>query len=74
MAKKRISSVDLCWLISEELDSGSRERTSLAVVPDEKEGWQVIISNRGRRYWTTADVQRLSEIQRRLRMVYDLRS
>ena len=74
MAKKRISSVDLCWLISEELDSGSRERTSLVVVPDEKDGWQVIISNRGRRYWTTADVQRLSEIQRRLRMVYDLRS
>ena len=74
MAKKRISSVDLCWLISEELDSGSRERTSLVVVPDEKDGWQVIISNRGRRYWTTADVQRLSEIQRRLRMVYNLRS
>ena len=74
MAKKRISSVDLCWLISEELDSGSRERTSLAVVPDEKDGWQVIISNRGRRYWTTADAQRLSEIQRRLRMVYDLGS
>ena len=76
MAKQRISSVDLGWLISEELfdPARSRIRTSLAVVPDEKDGWRVIIPNRGRRFWTAADEQRLAEIQRRLRSVYQLRS
>lgn len=73
MAKQRISSVDLSWLISEELDR-SRSRWSLAVVPDEKDGWRVIIPNRGRRFWTVADEQRLAEIQSRLRLVYQLRS
>jgi hypothetical protein len=76
MAKQRISSVDLSWLISEELFDPvrSRTRTSLAVVPDEKDGWRVIIRNRDRKYWTAADEQRLHEIQRRLRSVYQLRS
>jgi hypothetical protein len=46
VARKRISSVDLSWLISEELfDSGSRAaRMSLAVVPDDKHGWRVIVA------------------------------
>lgn len=74
MTKQRISSVDLSWLISEEFDSRSRSRTSLAVVPDEKDGWRVIIPNRGRRFLTPADEQRLAEIQRRLRSVYRKRS
>lgn len=40
MAKKRISSVDLIWLISEEMfDPVSRAaRMALAVVPDDKHG------------------------------------
>jgi hypothetical protein len=48
MAKKRISSVDLSWLISEELfDSASRAaRMSLAVVEDNKHGWRVIVAKR----------------------------
>jgi hypothetical protein len=73
MAKKRISSVDLNWIISEEFfDRGSRgTRTSLAVVSDEKDGWRVIVG-RGRRSLTAADEQRLADIQRRLRLVYEL--
>jgi hypothetical protein len=74
MAKKRISSADLNWLITEELDAGKHQtRTALAVVPDEKDGWRVIISIRGRRYWRAADEQRLADIQHRLRLVYELR-
>ena len=73
MPKKRISSVDLCWLISEQLDALKHQtRTSLAVVPDEKDGWRVIISVRGRWYWTAADEQRLADIQRWLRLSYEL--
>ena len=75
MAKKRISGVDLSWLISEELfDSGSRAaRMSLAVVPDDEHGWQVIVAKLGRRFLTAADKRRLAEVQRRLRLVYELR-
>jgi hypothetical protein len=74
MAKKRISSVDLSWLISEEFDSGNRYRTSLAVVPDKEHGWQIIVAKRCCRFLTVADERRLAEIQGRLRLVYQLRS
>jgi hypothetical protein len=48
MAKKRISSTDLSWLISEQLDAGKHQtRTALAVVPDEKDGWRIIVGRRG---------------------------
>jgi hypothetical protein len=75
MAKKRISSVDLSWLISEELaDPGSRRaRMSLAVIPDDKDGWRVIVSKRGQRFLTADDKRRLADVQRRLRLVYELR-
>jgi hypothetical protein len=48
MAKKRISSVDLNWLILEELsDPRSRAtRPPLAVIPDEKHGWRVIVARK----------------------------
>lgn len=74
MAKKRISSIELNWIISEQLfDLGSRRaRVSLAIVPDEEKGWRVIVDKRGRRFLTALDEQRLAEIQRRLHMVYEL--
>ncbi len=73
MAKKRIFNDELCWLISEELDGGKEQtRTALAVVPDEKDGWKVVISKGSYKYWTAADEQRLVDIQRRLRMFYEL--
>jgi hypothetical protein len=55
MAKQRISSVDLSWLISEEFDSGSRYRKSLAVVPDKKDGWRIIVGKRHRGLLTAAE-------------------
>jgi hypothetical protein len=74
VAKKRISSADLSWLISEEMfDPGSRAaRMSLAVVPDGKHGWRVIVAKRGRKFLTTSDERRLAQVQRRLRLVYEL--
>jgi len=74
MAKQRISSVDLGWLISEEFDRGSRVRTSLAAVPDEKDGWRIIVASRGRRYVTAADEKRLADIQHKLRLIYQSQS
>lgn len=76
MAKQRISGVDLSWLISEELfnPKGERGHTSLAVVPDENYGWRVIVGRRSRIYLTAADEQRLDDIQRRLRLIYQLQT
>ena len=74
MAKKRISSVDLSWLISEELfDSKSRVRMLLAVVPDDKHDWRIVVANGGQRFLTVDGKRRLAEVQRRLRLVYELR-
>ena len=74
MAKKRISSVDLSWLISEELfNPKSRVRMSLAVVPDDKHDWRIVVANGGQRFLTVDSERRLAEVQRRLRLVYELR-
>jgi hypothetical protein len=75
MAKKRISSVDLSWLISEELaDPGSRRaRMVLAVVPDDKDDWRIVVGKGDERFLTTNDKRRLVEVQERLRLVYELR-
>jgi hypothetical protein len=74
VAKKRISSVDLSWLISEELfDPKSRVRMSLAVVPDDKHDWRIVVANGGQRFLTVDGKRRLAEVQRRLRLVYELR-
>ena len=74
MTKKRISSVDLSWIISEQLfDSGSRAApVTLAVVADDKNGWRVVVGNRVRRFLTADDERRLTDVQRRLRLVYEL--
>jgi hypothetical protein len=45
---------------------------SLAVVPDDKHGWRVIVAKRGRKFLTTSDERRLAQVQRRLRLVYEL--
>lgn len=46
MAKKRISRVDLSWIIPEQLPEIGRPhgRAWLAVFPDEKDGWRVIVA------------------------------
>jgi hypothetical protein len=44
----------------------------MAVVPDEEHGWRVIVANRVRRFLTAADEQRLAQIERNLRLVYQI--
>lgn len=74
MAKKRITSVDLSWLILEELidHRSCGARTSLAVVDDDKHGWRVVVAKRSQRFLTVNDERRLAAVQRRLRLVYEL--
>jgi hypothetical protein len=75
MAKKRISSVDLTWLISEEMhDSGSRRsRMVLAVVHDGQHGWRIVVGKRDERFLTAKHKRRLIDVQDRLRLMYELR-
>lgn len=44
--RKRISSDELIWRIHEELASNGQSRLSLAVVPDSKLGFRVIVARR----------------------------
>jgi hypothetical protein len=76
MAKKHISGADLSWRIVEEFSvpRSRNARISLAVVPDDEHGWRVIVGNRVRRFLSAADEQRLADIQRGLRLIYQLRS
>lgn len=76
MAKKRISSVDLEWLILEELmqnRGGRAARPSLAVVPDDKRGWRALVAAGSRRFMTVESERELTAVQDRLRLKYELR-
>jgi hypothetical protein len=74
MAKKRISSVDLCWLIREQMIEGgaSMDNVTFAVVPDPKEGWRVALGERSRKGMTPQRAQQLAAIQKRLRKTHTL--
>ena len=69
MAKKRISSVDLGWLILEELEvRGSRTpRLTLAIVPDDKRGWRAVLAASSQRFMTAENERELTAVQNRLR-------
>jgi hypothetical protein len=75
MRWKHISGADLSWRIVEEFsDPRSRNsRISLAVVPDDEHGWRIIVANRVRKFLSPADRRPLSEIERTLRAMYELR-
>lgn len=75
MAKKRISSADLNWLILQELeDIGSIPHgISLAVIHDDKDGWRVVVARRSRPL-TPEGERQLAAVQRKLRLKYQLSS
>jgi hypothetical protein len=45
VAKKRVSAEELNWLVQQELtaDLDPLRRASLAVIPDERQGWRVLL-------------------------------
>ena len=46
MNKKRISSDELIWRIHEELGTNGQSRLALAVIPDPKLGFRVVVERR----------------------------
>ena len=73
MAKKRIASVDLAWIILEQLKEEKEFPVgmSLAVTPDE-ETWRTIINAKDRKYMRPSVERRLAAVEKKLQDVYKL--
>ena len=74
MAKKRIASVDLGWIILEQLKDEKEFLVgmSLAVIPDEESGWRTIINAGGRKRMRPSVERRLADVEKKLQGVYKL--
>ena len=75
MKKKRVSSVDLTWMIFERMrrEIGIYQRpVSIAVIPDAEIGWRAIVDARSRKLVSPAAMNRLRKIERELRATYTL--
>jgi hypothetical protein len=76
MRKKRLSSVDLSWMIfermREEVGVGDRRAVSVAVVSDSKLGWRAVLEGRGGRYLSPAVIRKLRSIEKELRSSFSL--
>jgi hypothetical protein len=74
MAKKRIASVDLGWIILEQLKEEKEFPVgmSLAVIPDEESGWRTIINAKDRKYMRPSVERRLAAVEKKLQDVYKL--
>ena len=74
MAKKRIASVDLGWIILEQLKDEKEFLVgmSLAVIPDEESSWRTIINANDRKYMRPSVERRLAAVENKLRIVYKL--
>lgn len=76
MAKKRLSSTDLSWMIFERMrdEAGEPRGVIVAVVPDKELGWRAIVEGRGGKFLSTAAVRKLRSIEAELRSSYSLES
>jgi hypothetical protein len=75
MAKKRVSADELNWIVQEELTAGvyPPRRVSIAVVPDDRHGWRILLQKLdGRTVWTSKISERVPAVERRLREKYSL--
>lgn len=74
MAKKRVSSIELTWIIVEQMkdDGNFQKGLSVAVIPDSEMGWRAVIEARARRRMTTRAQRRFEAIQKALQDAYTL--
>jgi hypothetical protein len=75
MAKKRISSIELTWIIVEQMkdDGNFQKGLSVAVVPDSKLGWRAVVEARAHRRMTPRALRRFAAMQKELQQAYALR-
>jgi hypothetical protein len=74
MAKKRVSSIDLTWIIVEQMkDDGSFQKgMSVAVVPDSRLGWRAVVEARAQRRMSPRALKRFAAMQKELHETYAL--
>jgi hypothetical protein len=75
MARKRIAACDLSWIITETLREKFQfpERIALAVVPDSRRGWRVVLPKETGRDTSAARFKKHIEvIEKKLRGQYAL--
>jgi hypothetical protein len=74
MRKKRLSSVDLSWMIFERMreEVGTQRPVPVAVVPDAELGWRAIIEGRGSKSLSSAAARKFRSIENELRSKYAL--
>jgi hypothetical protein len=75
MAKKRVSSVELTWIIVEQMndDGNFQKGLSVAVVPDSRLGWRAVVEARAHRRMTPRALRRFAAMQKELQQAYALR-
>lgn len=76
MAKKRVSSVELTWIMVEQMkeDDNFPKGLSVAVVADSRLGWRAVVEARAQRRMSPRALRRLAAIQKALRESYTLSS
>lgn len=74
MAKKRVSSVDLSWMIFDRMREafGHARGVSVAIVPDTELGWRAILQSRSQRYLSKVAMRKLRSIESEFRSGYSL--
>jgi hypothetical protein len=74
MLKKRVSSVDLSWMIFERMrdEFGGHRGVSVAVVRDSKLGWRAILEGRSGRHLRPDAIRKLRSIENEFRSSYSL--
>jgi len=74
MAKKRVSSVELTWIIVEQMkeDDNFTKGLSVAVIPDSRLGWRAVVEARGQRRMSPRALRRFAAMQKELQAAYAL--
>ena len=74
MAKERISSVDLGWIVLQQMnESGICPKSiALAIVADRGGGWRAVVEKKSLRFMSPQCVRRLAAVQKKLQAVYTL--
>ena len=74
MAKKRVSSVELTWIIVEQLkeDGNFQKGLSVAVIPDSRLGWRAVVEARAQRRMSPRALKRFAAMQKELQETYTL--
>lgn len=74
MAKKRVTSTELTWMIVEQMknDDNFQKGLSVAVIPDPKVGWRAVVEARARRRMTPRALKRLAAMEKELQEIYAL--